>query len=83
VIVDCAESNVPFYLSCGFKRKDVSMVQYFPAKHTPLSTSELSPSVVGGFAIRLIEEQDYDRSNKQICYFLSHGSGIFWLFLPS
>ena len=29
VIVDCSEDNVPFYTSCGFKRKEVCMALYF------------------------------------------------------
>ena len=29
VILDCAQHNVPFYEKCGFKLKEVEMVQYF------------------------------------------------------
>eukprot|EP00884_Botryococcus_braunii_P013694 jgi/Botrbrau1/22325/Bobra.0002s0005.1 len=29
VILDCSESNAPFYEACGFKRKDLQMAQYF------------------------------------------------------
>lgn len=28
VILDCADSNVPFYERCGFTRKEVQMVSY-------------------------------------------------------
>ena len=29
VILDCAEDNAGFYAKCGFRRKEVQMVQYF------------------------------------------------------
>ena len=29
VILDCAEDNAGFYARCGFRRKEVQMVQYF------------------------------------------------------
>ena len=29
VILDCAETNATFYEKCGFRRKEVQMVQYF------------------------------------------------------
>lgn len=30
VILDCSDSNVPFYQKCGFTRKEVQMVSYLP-----------------------------------------------------
>ena len=29
VILDCSEDNEGFYTKCGFRRKEVQMVQYF------------------------------------------------------
>jgi len=29
VILDCSDSNVPFYEKCGFKRKEIQMALYF------------------------------------------------------
>ncbi|KAJ3366745.1 Glucosamine-phosphate N-acetyltransferase-like protein [Allomyces javanicus] len=30
IILDCSEKNVPFYVKCGFERKEVEMVWYIP-----------------------------------------------------
>lgn len=29
VILDCSESNAPFYEKCGFRRKEIQMAKYF------------------------------------------------------
>jgi glucosamine-phosphate N-acetyltransferase len=31
VLLDCKESNVPFYEKCGLVRKEVTMAHYFAA----------------------------------------------------
>ncbi|RKP04848.1 acyl-CoA N-acyltransferase [Thamnocephalis sphaerospora] len=31
IILDCSEKNVPFYVKCGFKQKEVEMAWYIPA----------------------------------------------------
>eukprot|EP01103_Thecamoeba_quadrilineata_P003686 TRINITY_DN1343_c0_g1_i2.p1 TRINITY_DN1343_c0_g1~~TRINITY_DN1343_c0_g1_i2.p1 ORF type:complete len:144 (-),score=26.64 TRINITY_DN1343_c0_g1_i2:72-503(-) len=30
LLLDCSEKNVPFYEKCGYKTKELQMVQYFP-----------------------------------------------------
>lgn len=34
VILDCSDSNVPFYEKCGFTRKEVQMAMYMSVKET-------------------------------------------------
>lgn len=34
VILDCSDSNVPFYEKCGFMRKEVQMAMYMTARQT-------------------------------------------------
>ncbi|KII85362.1 hypothetical protein PLICRDRAFT_312787 [Plicaturopsis crispa FD-325 SS-3] len=35
-ILNCSESNIPFYVKCGFERKECEMAKYAPARtHSP------------------------------------------------
>jgi glucosamine-phosphate N-acetyltransferase len=35
IILDCAEKNIPFYVKCGFKQKEVEMAWYIPNSTIP------------------------------------------------
>ena len=64
VIIDCSEDNVPFYQSCGFKRKDASLVHYYNEhvhRQPPLSLAEeLANERFGEYRVRIITAEDYD-----------------------
>ena len=64
VIIDCSEDNVPFYSSCGFKRKDASLVHYYNehvhALPPPLLADELANDRIGEYRVRIIAPDDYD-----------------------
>ena len=69
VIVDCAEHNTAFYERCGFKRKDASMVQYFPQDDDATVEPSLDDvilshpvtTVIGTLTMRLLEARDFHR----------------------
>jgi glucosamine-phosphate N-acetyltransferase len=65
-ILDCAEDNVGFYESCGFKRKEVMMIRYF-AEDALDALGAALPAVLApsapwgaGLTARQVTEADYD-----------------------
>ena len=58
VILDCTEQNVPFYLSCGFTRKEVQMALYRPnttagSASNSTDSSSRNSSTTGAIASKL------------------------------
>lgn len=46
VILDCSDSNVPFYEKCGFEKKEVQMVVYLSHNDKIKQNKDLTPPYV-------------------------------------
>ena len=65
-ILDCMEHNVPFYESCGFKRKEVMMINYLDdavkgqgPRSTALERALQPQETTQGLVVRPVRASDY------------------------